>query len=172
MGINAVKRLLPLLSLLVLAGCYAADKSILPADQLVTPYSKIAYVDESDQAEIQHVLTRSDDGKSYVETNDDGSFAQRIRLLPVGTPDWYVVEMTASEGDDARPNYAYLHVDLAQGEAQVFMGKGDSTIFEGARLCDGGDVCIDDLDSYRRFAEAQITQGAAPDTAYVIRVEE
>jgi hypothetical protein len=168
-----VIRLLPLALLIALAGCYAADRSILPADELVAPYSKIAYVDQADQLHIRHTLLRDAEGKSYVETDDQGTFSQRLRLLPVGTPDWYVVELTASEDADARPNYGYLHVDVANGEAQVFQASGsDAGLFLGARLCENGDVCIDNLAAYRQYAEAQITAGAAPDSTYYIAVEE
>jgi hypothetical protein len=85
--------------------------------------------------------------------------------------DWYIVEST--DGDESTmANYAYLHVDTAKGEAQVFLsGANDAPAFEGSYAC-GTDVCFDDLKDYSAYAEEQIRQGIPPDSTYYVTLTE
>lgn len=165
-GNSIVIRVLPLLGVLALAGCYSAENDILPDYALVAPYTTIAYVDKADELHVRHTLTRSANG--YVEIADDGAVVQRMRLMAV-KPDWYVVELTSGDGDDVLPNYGYVHFDAAAGEAQVYASEGDEgDLFEGSHMC-GSDICIDDLDAYLKHADAKVADGA-PTSAYYVDV--
>jgi hypothetical protein len=70
------------------------------------------------------------------------------------------------------PNYGYLHLDAAKGEAEVYATNTDeATSFDGSYAC-GSDVCFDDLDEYRRHAEGLISDGAGPDSSYYVTLTE
>lgn len=165
------RRLLSILPLLALAGCYTSEQDLLPQDSLAAPYATIAYTDKEDSLHLQHRLAREDGVNDYVETADDGTVAQRVKLMAVDRQDWYVVEVTTAEGGDDHPNYGYLHVDTENGEADLYEANwaGDGLI-EDSYVC-GDDLCLGDVDAYVRFAQAHVDQGDTPAASYYISVE-
>jgi hypothetical protein len=164
-----VIRFLPLALLLALAGCYSAGESLLSDDMLVTPYQVIEYVDKADELHVRHTLVR--DGNSYVATADDGSISQRLRLMEV-EPDWYVVEATTGDSDNPAPSYGYVHVSTAKEEAEVYASNSDDNAGLDPGYTCGTDICFDELDDYRQFAEDKIRNGAEPDSVYYVTLTE
>jgi hypothetical protein len=154
------------IALLALAGCYTADKPMISDENAATPYAKITFKARGED-DAPTVLTLA--GRHYVARVEDTDVMLRFLALPKAN--WFVAEMSATDGGEEARLYGLINVaddaKTAYGYATV---GGPKDAGPGLRACKDG-ICIDDLDAYVRHANAIVDAGARPDVTYDITVE-
>ena len=163
-------RMLALLPVLFLAGCYTSDREFVSAKQAVFPYKKIVYQskDSDKPTTITHV------GAAYVGVPDDpGKPPVEFRFMPVGGP-FYLAQFKGYEGKKVQYLFAVVKLDAeaktvwSYAAAAEKEDQGPELRSCGKRGHNDTDICLTRIEPYLIHALAGIAAGAKPFDQYTL----
>lgn len=162
-----MNKLIAVLPLLCLAGCYTSERELVSAKQAVFPYKKIVYQPSDSDKPVTLVRT----GSAYVATSDakpPESF--ELRFMPI-RGSLYAAQLKGMEGKKAQYLYAVVKFDPESKSAESFeavASKDDQG--PNLRPCNktGTDICLTSLQPYLVHALASIATGEKPSDTYKI----
>jgi hypothetical protein len=163
---KAIRFVLAALALSGLAGCFTSDKPLVTNEDSATPYQKITFYNENDEAMVYAL-----DGKRYMATDDKGEVSY-LNLKQVDA-DTYVAQLTSAKGDSSGPQilYGFMQIDANAKKARLWKMVGTKAdVRPGLRECNDV-VCIDDLNAYIDYAKASKAAGDTPDSEMKIDLE-